>query len=273
MKQTDNKTSPYQHLASSYDQLQQDIDYARWASYLANLDQRYAARQPRGDGHEGRPLLLDLGCGTGSICLQMEKQGYDVIGIDQSDAMLNLAREKAQSQSSKALFLQQDIRTFELYGTVDLAVCLLDTLNHLTRERDVERVFCLLANYLNPGSLFICDVGTEHHFAKTLGNKVFYQDSEQLSLHWINSYRTQSRLSRSSLTWFRRLERASDQPDYWERFDEEIVERYYDHDFLLAAARKAGLEFVKRTADLVDAPAHRTAERHFYLFRRRTDPL
>ncbi len=259
----------YEQLAHSYDQLQHDIDYAAWAKYIHQLDQCYHLRLQSGDGQLGRPLLLDLGCGTGSFCLAMETHGYDVIGIDQSDAMLNQAREKTQNSQSQALFLQQDISRFELYGTVDLAVCLLDTLNHLTRHTDLERLFKLMANYLNPGSLFIADLGTKRHFAQTLGNQVFYQDTEDLTLYWVNSYRPQSQISRSSLTWFRRLPADAAHSESWERFDEEIVERYYDHTFLLAAAQKAGLEFVRRTAELEDVTPSRTAERHFYIFRRR----
>lgn len=266
-----NKGESYQALAEYYDVLQQDIDYPAWADFVVDLDQQFRKGQGPGDGQDGRPLMLDLGCGTGNFALQMEQRGYDVIGIDRSDSMLQKAREKASELGSSALFLLQDISRFELYGTVDLAVCLLDTLNHLIRPADVERVFRLLANYLNPGSLFIADVGTKHHFATTLGNKIFYQDTGDLTLYWVNSFRPQSQISRSALTWFQRSGSAgSTGQESWLRFDEEVAERYYDHAFLLAAARKAGLEFVGRTTELKDRPARATDERHFYIFRRRT---
>jgi SAM-dependent methyltransferase len=256
----------YQRLADSYDDLQHEIDYAAWADFICRLDRRDNQRAARGDGRDGRPILLDLGCGTGTFCLAMEQRGFDVIGIDRSAPMLQQAREKAQAADSSALFLQQDISRFELYGTVDLAVCLLDTLNHLTRPPAVERVFQLLANYLNPGSLFIADVGTRHHFARTLGNRMFYQDHDDLTLIWHNQYRESTGISRSSLTWFKRT------PDGdYTRFDEEVSERYYDHAFLLKAARLAGLEFVGRTGELSEQQPKASSERHFYIFRRRTD--
>ncbi|MDD2533989.1 MAG: class I SAM-dependent methyltransferase [Eubacteriales bacterium] len=264
-------TDNYQMLASCYDDLQQDINYSAWADFIYTLDLKHTRRTGLGDGREGHPLLLDLGCGTGSFCLQIEKKGYDVIGIDRSAAMLNQAREKALAANSAALFLLQDISRFELFGTVDLAVCLLDTLNHLSRPADVSRVFKLLANYLNPGSLFIVDVGTKRHFEKTLGNQIFYQDSGDLTLYWVNTYRPKSQLSHSSLTWFHRkprLEQSTD--DLWERYDEEVIERYYDHQFLLGAAHFAGLDYVGRTAELIDKAPSANAERHFYIFRRRT---
>jgi len=254
----------YELLASHYDVLQQAVDYPAWADFVIQLDRRYHQRTGSGDGREGRPILLDLGCGTGTFALQMEQHGYDVIGIDDSAAMLQAAREKAQDSGSSALFLQQDISRFELFGTVDLATCLLDTLNHLVQPEAVRRVFHLLANYLNPGALFVADVGTRRHFAQTRGNRTIVQDHENLTLVWQNHYRPQSQISRASLTWFARTEDGC-----FERFDEEVVERYYDHAFLQNAARSAGLECVARTGELTLAPVRGTSERQFYIFRRR----
>ena len=256
----------YHQLAGLYDQLQGSLDYPAWADFIHTLDRRYGHRQPGpGDGREGRPLLLDLGCGTGSFAFQMEQKGYDVIGIDRAAPMLQQARDKAQASGSHALFLQQDISRFELFGTVDLAVCLLDTLNHLTRPADVERLFRLLANYLNPGCLFIADVGSKRHFAKTLGNRVFYEDTDQVTLFWVNRFRPASEISRSALTWF-----VCDPSGRYERFDEEITERYYSHPFLKRAARQAGLEFVARTGELTEESPRAGCERLFYVFRRRS---
>jgi SAM-dependent methyltransferase len=256
--------SGYGPLADFYDRLQQDVDYASLADLVVTLNQRYSQKTGPGDGEDGRPLLLDLGCGTGTLALTLETRGFDVIGLDQSAGMLQQAREKAQAAGSRALFLQQDISRFELYGTVDLAVCLLDTLNHLTRPDRLRRVFRLLANYLNPGALFIADVGTKRHFARTLGNRTFIQDYPDLTLIWQNQYRQQSQLSRSSLTFFQRTAGG-----LYERFDEEVVERYYDHTFLCQAAREAGLQYVTRTGEQAAGPPPAGSERHFYIFRRR----
>lgn len=272
----------YQGMAPWYDRLQQDIDPAAWADYLIRLDRRYrlqpvmqaaAGSDPAifraGDGREGRPLLLDLGCGTGSICLAMENRGYDPIGIDRSPDMLQEARHKAAATQSQCLFLQQDISRFELYGTVDLITCLLDTLNHLVRPAQAERLFRLCANYLNPGCLFIFDVGSHRHFRQTLGDNLLYQDwpgddnHPGLTLFWQNQYREQTGISRSNLTFF--VEQAS---GLFRRFDEQVTERYHEHRFLLACAKTAGLTYIARCGELNDKPPTAAAERHFYIFRR-----
>ena len=119
--------SAYRYLANVYDELQQDIDPAAWADFIQQLEGLYSKRQGSGDGQDGRPLLLDLGCGTGSFCMEMARRGYDPIGVDISDNMLDEARRKAQSSENDScapacLFLRQDISRFELFGTVDLIV-------------------------------------------------------------------------------------------------------------------------------------------------------
>lgn len=259
----------YQHLAPVYDQLQQDIDQQAWADYIQGLEAQYSRRGGLGDGQAGRPLLLDLGCGTGSFCLEMAKRGYDPIGIDASDAMLDQARRKAGEAAvanpgvPAPLFLQQDICKFELYGTVDLIVCLLDTLNHILRPEQAGRVFKLCANYLNPGGLLIFDLASRRHLSRTLGQQLFYQDSEEHTLFWQNSFRPGSGISRSVLTLFSRQRDGR-----YDRQDETIVEKYYDSRQVRQWVREAGLELAAYLGDLSERPAAPADERHFYVVRR-----
>lgn len=258
---------PYQHLAQIYDQLQQDIDPAVWADYIQRLETLYSLRQGRGDGQGGRPLLLDLGCGTGSFCLEMAQRGYDPIGIDVSGTMLEQARQKIAAADTAGLptclFLQQDISRFELFGTVDLIVCLLDTVNHLTRTTQIKRLFKLCANYLNPGGLFIFDLATSRHLARTLGRQIFFQDQPDYTLFWQNHYQNKSGISRSELTIFSRLPDGS-----YSRQDELITEKYYDPREIRHWLSDAGLELVARHGELnLKSPAV-SDERHFYIARR-----
>lgn len=258
---------PYQHLAQIYDQLQQDIDPAVWADYIQRLEAMYSLRQGSGDGHAGRPLLLDLGCGTGSFCLEMAQRGYDPIGIDASGTMLDQARQKIAGAESAdlpaCLFLQQDISRFELFGTVDLIVCLLDTVNHLTRATQVRRLFKLCANYLNPGGILIFDLATSRHLAKTLGRQIFFQDQPDYTLFWQNHYQPKSGISRSELTIFNRL------PDgTYDRQDELITEKYYGPREIRQWLGDAGLELVARHGELNFKTPAAGDERHFYVIRR-----
>ena len=261
----------YQSLAGLYDQIQ-EIDLAAWADYIQQLDRTYRHVAPgtifRGDGRQGQPLLLDLGCGTGSFCLEMVSRGYDPIGIDRSAAMLDQARAKmhrleASGEPPPCLFIQQDIDRFELFGTVDLAVCLLDTVNHLTRSDQVRRLFRLVRNYLNPGCLMIFDLATKRHLSQSLGGQLFFYDYPEYTVFWQNQYLKPRQLSRSELTLFVR------QPDgQYQRSDELIEERYYDLRQIRGWAAAAGLDYVGSFGELSYEKPRQTAERVFVVLRR-----
>lgn len=260
----------YRHIATLYDELQRDIDPAAWAGQIIALENRYSRHKGPGDGRDGRPILLDLGCGTGSICLEMARRGYDPIGIDMSGEMLETARRKAAEAADDGeccLFLQQDISRFELFGTVDLIVCLLDTVNHLIRPSQVRRMFSLCANYLNPGSLLIFDVATYEHLARTLGSQIFFQDQPAYTLFWQNRFNKKSGISRSDMTVFRRRDDGA-----YNREDETIVEKHYSDESIRSWLAEAGLELAGRHGGLSFKPAVAADQRHFYVARKPLPP-
>ena len=138
----------YDAFASAYDALNSDADYTAMADHIDKVFAR--SNIPRSS------LVLDLGCGTGMLTRELDARGYDMTGVDSSEEMLGKAYENS-AQSGKILYLCQDITEFELYGTVAAAVCTTDTLNHLTDDESVAKVFSLLHNYLDPGGIFIFD--------------------------------------------------------------------------------------------------------------------
>ena len=138
----------YGEFADIYDRLQ-DIDYDSFVKYYEQIFTRLGLKPS---------LVLDLACGTGNITLPMAGLGYDMIGVDLSEEMLGIASEKARENNFDILFLNQDMTEFELYGTVDAIVCSLDGVNYLTCDGEVEALFALVKNYLNPGGLFIFDI-------------------------------------------------------------------------------------------------------------------
>ncbi len=231
----------YTHLAAIYDRIQ-NINTPAWADFVIGLEKRHSSRPGPGDGRDGRPILLDLGCGTGNFCLEMARRGYDPIGVDLSLAMLDAARQKqaqAGSQVQDCLFLQQDISRFELFGTVDLIVSLLDTVNHLTRKTDLWRMLKTCANYLNPGGVMIFDLLRLDYMAKTLGNKLFFFEEDDYSLVWQNSFWPGRQLSRAELTLFIQTE-----PGTYQKYTESISERYYAGSDIKAALATAGLSLL-----------------------------
>jgi SAM-dependent methyltransferase len=282
--------SGYQNLADIYDLLQRDLDLQVWASYIELADQSYSRRQT-GQGKEGRPILLDLGCGTGEFCLEMAGRGYDPIGIDSSAAMLDRARSK--DPDGNCLFIQQDISRFELFGTVDLAVCLLDTINHLIQPAKVASLFRLCANYLNPGCLFIFDLASYRYFARTFGQQCYFQDFPDFTLLWQNHFRKSSGVSSAELVLFRKSQLAASygktaavdnagaaggERDLYEKSETTIRERYWSTRQIACWVKDAGLELVARSgagrrAKAADTgqgliPPAKAGEREFFIVRK-----
>ena len=164
----------------------------------------------------------------------MAKRGYDMTGIDISADMLSIAKQKADSAGADILFLDQDMTSFELYGTMGAITCLVDSINYITYKNDMKRMFRLVNNYLDPGGLFVFDVNSPYKFEKILSSNVFCETGD-ISYIWQNSFDRRSGLCRFDLTFFVK------EGEYYRRFDETHYERSYGTDELARMLRAAGL--------------------------------
>lgn len=241
----------YTKFADFYDRLTHDIHYTRWADYLQSAFRKFE-RDPK--------LVLELGCGTGSLAVDLSKRGYDMIAIDNSTSMLNKAYEKAKKADADILFLNQDMRNFELYGTVDAVICLLDSINYITSVNDIKKIFGLVNNYLNPGGLFIFDVNSPYKLSTVLGNQTFYELDEDISWVWKNTYNSKSKTTTFDLTFF-----VKNQDGLYERYDETHKERAFSSEEIKGALNSSGLRLLGEYGDLsFNAPAT-DEERIFYI--------
>lgn len=216
----------YSDFAFYYDRLMRDVDYAQWSDYIMEIIKR---------NRLDAELVADLGCGTGTFCLKMAAKGYEMIGIDQSAEMLSCARQKALQAEADVLFLNQDMTSFELYGTVDVITCLMDSVNYVTYKSDLKRFFKLVKNYLNPGGLFIFDINSPYKFENILSSNVFYEMDEDVSYIWQNSYDKSKKLCRFDLSFFVK------EGELYRRFDEVHYERCYTRKELDDMLDSAGL--------------------------------
>ena len=141
----------YTSFAAVYDTFMDNIPYDEWGEYLKSLLQEYGVQ----DG-----LVLELGCGTGNMTEILAESGYDMIGVDNAEEMLEIAMEKRTQSGQDILYLQQDMREFELYGTVKAVVSICDSINYILEEEELLQVFRLVNNYLDPKGVFIFDFNT-----------------------------------------------------------------------------------------------------------------
>ena len=241
----------YNDFAYIYDILTDDVEYEKRAEYIDMLIR---------ENFDGKAeLLCDLGCGTGSLCVLMADKGYDCIGIDNSDTMLNVAIQK--NENKNILFLNQSICDFELFGTVDVFISTLDTVNYVTDSEDVYKMFSLVNNYLNPGGLFVFDVNSLYKFENILGNNTFVFEKDDVFYSWENCY--EEEFLDFYLNFF-----VKDASGRYRRFSEQHCQKYHSHEFLMMCAEKCGLSFVTMYGDMsTEAPANEE-ERIFYIFKK-----
>ena len=230
----------YDRLSSHYDVLQEDLDPMQPASICHDLIEKHC--KAKGDGQDGKRILCDLGCGNGRVTSLFPDMGYEVIGVDLSPEMLGRAREGSED----VLWLCQDITELDLFGSCDVFVSLLDTINHIMSEEDVRKIFASFRNFMNKGGVFIFDIGTYDHFSKTLGDQVFFEDYEEFTLLWDNHYDEEEQINEASLTLF---EKTDDGDDSYVRSDGIIEERYYEEETLIRLGQEEGLKFVDRVDD------------------------
>ena len=219
--------SAYGVFADWYDLLTEDVDYdARCRDLCAALSQ-YGVR----DG-----LLLDLACGTGSLSVLLSAAGYDVIGVDFSPDMLSCAQQKAFEAGEQILFLCQPMQMLDLYGTIRAAVCMLDSLNHLTSFEDLCETIRRVSLFLEPGGVFIFDVNTPYKHQHILADNTFVRQCEDLFLVWQNELSDEDTV-RISLDFFERT-----QEDVYIRSTEQFEERAYALQTFREILERAGLE-------------------------------
>lgn len=243
----------YSNFASVYDELMYDVDYKKRSAYLMRLFKKYG----------GAPtLLLDVACGTGGFSNEFDRLGAEVIGVDMSEEMLGIAREKSAELGTDVLFLCQRAEELDLYGTVDGAICCLDSLNHITDYKNLCRALQRVSLFLEPGKLFIFDVNTVYKHKSVLGDNIFVIDRDNIYCVWANEYTPKNDTVNIMLDFFVKSD------DRYTRFSEEFSERAYTADELNTALEKAGLEVLAVFDDMTEAPLTDTSERAIYVTRK-----
>jgi len=221
----------YTSFASVYDTFMDNIPYEEWAEYLVDLLKEYGIR----DG-----LVLDLGCGTGNMTELLAASGYDMIGVDNAEEMLEIAMEKREKSGHDILYLLQDMREFELYGTVKAIVSICDSINYITEEEDLLEVFRLANNYLDPKGIFIFDFNTVYKYREVLGNQTIAEDREECSFIWDNYYYEDEQINEYELSLFIK----ENDSDLYRKYQEMHYQKAYELDTIKRLVEESGLEFI-----------------------------
>lgn len=243
----------YTDFAEVYDEFMDNTPYEEWCDRIVQIIEKYGISKPTaGADAEGkseeeqallseRNLVLDLGCGTGTLTEMMANAGYDMMGIDMSYDMLQIAMDKQAQSGHDIMYLCQDMRELELYCTVGTVICVCDSINYVLEEEEVIETFRRVNNYLYPKGLFIFDFNTDYKYAEVIGDTTIAENREDCSFIWDNFYDEENHINEYDLTIFVKEEEDA---DIFRRFQETHFQRGYNLREMLHFVKAAGLEFV-----------------------------
>ncbi len=243
----------YKSFARVYDMFMDNVDYPAWCRYLTELLNSLQVT-------EG--LVLELGCGTGSMTELLARKGFDMIGVDSSEEMLEIAMEKKMESGLDILYLQQDMREFELYGTVRAVVSVCDSMNYILEEEELLEVFRLVNNYLDPGGVFIFDMNTPYKYRDVIGDATIAENREDGSFIWDNFYDEETGINEYELTLF-----LPEKDGLYRKYQELHCQRAYETDTVRRLLEEAGLEFVAVYDAFTHNPPGEKSERIYLIAR------
>lgn len=284
----------YTDFAEVYDELMDDTPYEEWCDFLMGVFRRYgvddvskteeriendmdiingkaetgeeidkAAEQADRNLRQERNTVLDLGCGTGTLTELLARKGYDMIGVDNAQEMLQVAMEKRERSGLDILYLLQDMRELELYGTVGTVISVCDSINYLLEEEDIVQVFGRVNNYLYPQGIFIFDFNTVYKYRMVIGDATIAENREDCSFIWENYYYEEQEINEYDLTVFVEEGRSNSRADEvcaeaaartacgreeaprFRRFQEVHYQRGYRLEQMKALLLRAGLDFLE----------------------------
>lgn len=225
----------YSDFASVYDQLMDNIPYDDWFTYIHELLIEYGIS----DG-----IVAELGCGTGTITEMLAKKGYDMIGIDYSDSMLDIANQKKAEYDSSTLYLCQDMREFELYGTVAATISVCDSINYITEADDLLQVFKLVNNYLDPKGLFIFDFHPRYYYKEIVADATIAEDRDNISFIWDNYYDEDEDINELALSLFIKEDTCSESSNLYRKHEEFHIQKGYTLNEIIELVKASGLTFL-----------------------------
>ena len=243
----------YNYIASHYDAFNESIDYGKWADYIDSLFRKHHKQDPV-------KTVLDLGCGTGKMIIELKKRGYDVIGLDSSDEMLSVADYSLRENGfNDTLLIHGDMAFFELYGSVNAIICCLDGINHICDPEDLRSCLSLVSNYLDNEGLFVFDLNTPYKFRTRYNGKDYILEDENAVCCWQSETNKNNTIAHFYLSVF---EKTEDEV-HWTRKDTYIEEKAYSLRSIKKYLSEAGLEIVEINGSTNYDPPDELSERWY----------
>lgn len=262
----------YSEFASVYDELMDNVPYESWCDFVVSKIEEYGVSKPAKENptalESERDLILDLGCGTGTFTRMLQKRGYDMMGIDLSEEMLQIAMERQEEEAKPIMYLLQDMRELELYCTVGTVVSVCDSVNYILEEEELLEVFKLVNNYLFPGGLFIFDFNTLYKYKEIIGDTTIAENREDCSFIWENFFYEDEAINEYDLTMFLKKE-----GNLFEKQVETHYQRGYTPEEMRELIERSGLQFLEMVDADTKGSVTETSQRVYVLAKECTKQL
>ena len=245
----------YSSFAQVYDLFMDNVPYEEWSRYLIGLLREY---------HVLNKTVVELGCGTGKMTRLLADAGYDMVGVDNSAEMLEIAGERQEEENrDDILYLLQDMRELELFGTIQAFVSVCDSMNYILEPEDLKKVFGLVREYLVQGGIFMFDMNTVHKYRDVMGECTISENREEGSFIWDNYFYADEMVNEYDLTLFIREEN-----DLYRKYEEIHYQKAYDLEQVKELLRQAGMECVAAYDAFTHEPVRPDSERMYIIAKR-----
>lgn len=242
----------YKDFAFIYDELMNEVDYNGWVEYIEKIIEKEDTKVQN---------ILELACGTGNLTIPLTKKNYDIAGIDISEEMLGVAREKAEKEGVELVLLQQDIAELDFDITnLDCVLCACDGFNYITYDEDLENVFKKTYELLKENGLFIFDISSFYKLSSVLGNNMYGENREDIAYMWQNYFDDEENLVEMELAFF-----VKDEDGRFERFEEVHQQRAYTEEEILDMLQSVGFKDIKVYSDFTFEEPKEDSERIFFV--------
>lgn len=243
----------YNKIAYLYDELMDEAPYEEWIEFTKATIQKFDMKIK---------TIIDLGCGTGNILIPFSKEGYKIIGVDNSSDMLAMAGEKIRAKNSSIQLIEQDMKELDLNTTVDLVICYCDSLNYLNSVEEIKQTFLNIKKHLSEDGYFIFDMHSPYKIKEVYNNNTFAWNDEDVSVIWIPDVDEDSMSVEHELTFFVKNKEGS-----YDKFEEYHKQRTYTPEVVCKILEEANFEVVDIFGDFKIQPVDEFTERIFYVAR------
>jgi ubiquinone/menaquinone biosynthesis C-methylase UbiE len=241
----------YKDFAFIYDNLMDNVDYDKWVDYIEEIIKKEDVQVKN---------ILELACGTGNLTIPFAKKEYDILGIDISEDMLSVAREKCIDEGIEVVFLNQDMTEldFEVYN-LDCVLCACDGFNYILEDENIQSIFDNVYELLKQKGVFIFDISSYNKLSNILGNNTFGENREDITYIWENYFDYETNMVEMDLAFFTRNK------EYYQKFEETHYQRAYKNDEIVNMLKNTGFDYIKVYKDFTFLSPDEETERVFFV--------